>query len=350
MKNIIYSTLTVLLLLQGCGDDSIKKTNDANISGNGEDLNANPTENNGSVTRGTVETATADDLETFPEARFIDLPIVPTFTRVGVDIVKETKSNLYWQDNEEAKETIKTFSKAEEYCSNLTLNSGDLSLSNWRVPTYKELMTLINYDREQPAIYDEFVYTAREYYWSSTPSARSQSRSTGTSKAWAVGFRYGNTGEGYVDGFVTSNKHVRCVSDEFANKRVLDVNFTRENNIVTDHIHKLEWQDEVETKTALYDFNDAQDYCSALSLNAKTDWKVPSVKELLSIHDVSDFDSASYNQFFYTAYNKPYRTRKPRASLYGWTLKFADGNIRNSGLTSRGSTFDYYVRCVRNSD
>ena len=343
MKYFIYS-VAVLLLLQGCGSDSAIDTNTTgtSTSGNGEDLNAEPSTSTEPTPTENTEPSTPTE-PTPVSIPVIDLPIVPTFERVGSDIVKETRSNLYWQDNEEAKTTIKNLPEAKEYCGSLTIDT----LTAWRVPTYKELMTLVNYDRDKPAIYDDFSYTEDKPYWSSTTAA-STIGGTGNSKSWAINFSTGNTGIDYDDVFATSQKHVRCVNDEFSNKRVADVNFTREDNIVTDHIYNLEWQDEVKTKVDKYDFTEAMAYCEGLDLNDKTDWKVPTMKELLSIHDVSDFDSATYNEFLYTAYNKPYRSSKERADIYGRTLRFSNGEIQNSGKTG-SHLFDYYVRCVRDS-
>lgn len=315
MKYLLY-TFSLALMFQGCGDSTKKTPSTSDVNG------------------------------TSSVGSFIDLPLNPTFSRVDSDIVKENRSNLYWQDNDAAKTTIKTLPAATSYCAGLTLSG----LTEWRLPTYKELMTLVTYDREKPAIYDTFVYTAKEEYWSSTTSARSVGTS-GTSKSWAIDFDLGSTRVDFFNGFTTSNKYVRCVNDSLSNKRVADVNFTRESNIVTDNIHNLEWQDEVGTKVNLYDFSEAQSYCSALTLDTKTGWRVPTIKELLSIHDVTDFDASTHNDFLYTAYNKPYRSSKERVGdTYGWTLTFADGKISYSGQTDSSTIFDYYVRCVRDKN
>jgi hypothetical protein len=78
-----------------------------------------------------------------------------------------------------------TWNEAIEYCKNLRLAGYD----DWRLPTVKELLTLVDYDRFNPAINPMFGGVA-SYYWSSTTNVDD------TSGAWYVDFSYG-----YVDGY-----------------------------------------------------------------------------------------------------------------------------------------------------
>jgi hypothetical protein len=333
MKYFIYS-ITVLLLLQGCGGDS----------GNGEDLNADPTENT-NVPLETTETI--ETVETIEEARFIDLPINPTFTRVNGNIVKEEQSNLYWQDNIAAKTTIEKFAQAESYCASLTLDEID----SWRLPTYNELLTIVNYERLQPSVYDTFQNTNDKEYWTQTEHAASESL-----YKWTIHFKRGKvhfvTGA-YPSHFSTTH-NVRCVSDEFANKRLKERDFSKSGDVVTDNIHGLLWQDALNTKVDKHSFLEADAYCDNLSLGGLTSgWRVPTVKELASLMKIEAYDPSIDGNFTSTAYNDAYWTSESQANgtasgsdTFKWDINFKDGVISTGGIEHE--SFDQYVRCVRN--
>jgi len=61
--------------------------------------------------------------------------------------------------------------------------------TNWRMPTRKELRSLVSYDRSNPVIDTTyFPNTASSSYWSSSPYAPN------SNVAWFVGFNFGNDG------------------------------------------------------------------------------------------------------------------------------------------------------------
>jgi len=110
-----------------------------------------------------------------------------------------TLVNLMWQDNKEAKTVRKNWNDAKDYCKKLNL----LGFNDWRLPTKKELETIVNRYRT-PAIKKEFNNISSSSYWSSTSSSTIR-----TQYAWFVNFYYGNVH--YND---KSNSHyIRCVRD-----------------------------------------------------------------------------------------------------------------------------------------
>jgi len=113
------------------------------------------------------------------------------------EIVTDKVTGLLWQDNAEAKTVPKNWEDAKLYCAELTLGShGD-----WRLPTRKELGTLIDYGRVSPAIDPVFDNVASNLYWSSTTVAG------GSSFAWFVNFY-----SGYPNSRTKTNSYyVRCV-------------------------------------------------------------------------------------------------------------------------------------------
>jgi hypothetical protein len=74
--------------------------------------------------------------------------------------------------------------------------------SDWRLPTIKELLSLVDYERFSPAIDTAFFKAESSWYWSSTPGASSPADC-----AWYVNFYYGYA---YVDGQL-STAFVRAV-------------------------------------------------------------------------------------------------------------------------------------------
>ena len=73
--------------------------------------------------------------------------------------------------------------------------------SDWRLPTIEELITLVNYNKINPAC--KLEDTEAGCYWSSTPNALN------FRDAWFVGFYYGSINLGNKSNFFL----VRCVRD-----------------------------------------------------------------------------------------------------------------------------------------
>ena len=90
------------------------------------------------------------------------------------------------------------------------LNTSDFGgYSDWRLPTEKELLYIINSGRDFPAInINYFPNTISSYYWSSTTRAKY------SDYAWSVDFGHGN--DNYIPksySFACFHRAVRCGSD-----------------------------------------------------------------------------------------------------------------------------------------
>jgi hypothetical protein len=111
---------------------------------------------------------------------------------IGTGTILDTKTNLTWQ--QPAPTGTYTWANAKTYCS--TLGTG------WRLPTIKELQTLVDYSRsDSPKIDSAFSGTVADHYWSSTVLAGSPS------SAWSLGFSDGLTGNPDLPVMI----YVRCV-------------------------------------------------------------------------------------------------------------------------------------------
>ena len=112
-------------------------------------------------------------------------------------IAKDSVTGLMWQDDNDAQTIKKDWEGAKAYCENLTLGG----YSDWRLPNIRELKSITDRTRANPAISPNFTAIASNDYWSSTTAA------SNSSYAWSVYFSYG-----YDDRFdKTSSSYVRCV-------------------------------------------------------------------------------------------------------------------------------------------
>ena len=105
-------------------------------------------------------------------------------------------TGLVWQSGENDTSKMK-FDWAKSYCESIKF----AGKAGWRLPTVKELLTLINYKKVDPATDFEFETIYPSYYWSSEVSASYDQR------IWAVNFKNGAVSP-YKRSYST---HVRCV-------------------------------------------------------------------------------------------------------------------------------------------
>lgn len=116
-----------------------------------------------------------------------------------------------------------------------------------------------------------------------------------------------------------------------------------DDGIVTDHKTGLQWQDDYGGAIKLDEWNDAIAYCENLSLGGYADWRLPNIRELLSIADRSRSDPA-IDPVFQSVSSGGYWSSTTFADSTGfaWYVYFYDGF---SAYNVKGD--DGYVRCVR---
>lgn len=126
-------------------------------------------------------------------------------------VVLDTKTGLRWQQMVSSPAT--KWTGALRYCKALSLGG---FTSGWRVPSMKELRTLVDESRYNPAI-DTTTFpgvasagspgSPATFFWSSTPVA------TFPIMAWYVDFYAGSAGHGVIDtkDAAGNTNLVRCV-------------------------------------------------------------------------------------------------------------------------------------------
>ncbi|MEA2072831.1 MAG: DUF1566 domain-containing protein [Campylobacterota bacterium] len=114
-------------------------------------------------------------------------------------------------------------------------------------------------------------------------------------------------------------------------------------DVVLDTTTSLLWQDAPENKDLTLTYYEAQDYCKKLEVKQYKDFRLPTLVELQSIIDYSNYKSAVLNGFNY-ADNETYWTTTPFAddSSEVWTINFKKGE-----RTVKGKHYTRNLRCVQ---
>ncbi|APW65230.1 MULTISPECIES: Lcl C-terminal domain-containing protein [Arcobacteraceae] len=108
-------------------------------------------------------------------------------------IIKDTNTNLLWEDTKEAKSIKRTFKQANDYCKNLELDGH----KNWKVPGFMPLFSLVDTKVYNPTLSKKFKYFVSDNYW--------------TSKT----FGHATSGEAFVINFLSGAFNRELMEDKF---------------------------------------------------------------------------------------------------------------------------------------
>ncbi len=210
----------------------------------------------------------------------------------------------------------------EDFISQLNSGSGFGGYTNWRMPTIKELKTLIDLGRFNKAIDPIFTSTSDNYYWSSITNAQLYEY------AWRV-----EPNNGYADiaGPKTQGYSVRAVRGE---QNPPETRFVDNNDgTITDTASCLQWQKAMMNETVngvyidIYNWQDALAASEKLSLAGHSDWRLPNKNELLSLVDYSRYVPAIEPVFVDTSFSSGFWSSTTYAYRpdYAWFSYFGDG-------------------------
>jgi len=124
-------------------------------------------------------------------------------------------------------------------------------------------------------------------------------------------------------------------------KRFVDNN----DGTITDNKTSLVWQQEDDGKRRNWD--EANEYAKGLELGGYSDWRLPTVAELVSIVDYSQYNPAIDTAFFPDTKFSYYWAGTTNAinTDYAYDVYFSDGYMGSSSKSGNG-----YVRCVRDGE
>jgi len=203
--------------------------------------------------------------------------------------------------------------------------------TGWRLPTKREMMSIVNFGAYSPAIDTTYFPTTKSMsYWSSTTGPYSPWG------AWVVDFK-----GGAVDYYESTNYvYVRCVlGGQYPTQSLID----NGNGTVTDNATGLMWQ---QGENVSVTWEDGLSLCEELSLGGHTDWRLPNIKELESLTSETRNNPAIDTSFFAYATASAYlssTTYTPVGSH--WDMYYV--NFNGGSVNTYGKSFSYNVRCVR---
>jgi len=129
---------------------------------------------------------------------------------------------------------------------------------------------------------------------------------------------------------------------------IANADFSRSDDIVTDNIRDLQWQDNIVGDKM--DWEDAINYCKNLNLGGYYNWRLPNINELKSIIDkskskpaiVSGFNNTSFDYYWSSTTHNEYTNN-------AWMVYFTYGNVDFDVKANSTSSLGHlnYVRCVR---
>lgn len=235
-----------------------------------------------------------------------------SYTNLNNGTVKDNNTQLIWQKTPINQRL--QFAEAKTYCGSLNLGG----LSNWRVPTIKELYSLADFRGEllkpeqgRPTPYIDTAVFDFSYpnppmvfagqYWSSTlyvkgPVMNGKNEGAfgfnfadGHIKAYGTGLDFftgkaaasNGLSNGPRDGKAPGN-YVRCVSGE-ENSYGVNAFVKHDDGTVSDTATGRVWQQADDGVRR--EWKEALAYCEGLELAGYKDWYLPNSKELQSIVD-----------------------------------------------------------------
>lgn len=235
------------------------------------------------------------------------------------------------------KDHLYTFKEAEVYVE--TLNRVKYGgRSNWRIPTLKELSTIIDFDESVPSVNTRlFPDQHPSFYWSSTLFLDDPDY------AWGVMFHQGEAYNHYkrIRFFVRAV----CVDEkglEFI-KKFSDPSVRFHDNgddTITDTANNIMWmkypavKGEGQNITNMHDLKDVRTMIGkTFSALGYSDWRIPNINELISIVDYSRRDPAIYPVFgSFIGYDCYFSSTVNHSNICMYVVYFKNGDFNTLGI------------------
>lgn len=302
------------------------------------------------------------------DAQYSGEPQSYTLLQGGI-MVQDNVTGLIWESKTDDKSIHDKDNKYTWYDSNRETNGGEAGtpgdgtdtedfinslnsakfggFSDWRLPTVKELSSLLNRDTSDPAVNTYFFPHIGSHVSYGNPYWTSDTDASDSNYAWCINF----DADGHVERTKKSESYaggllVMAVRGEayFAN------NFADNGNgTLTDVSTGLTWHQELNDDEVTWE--DALDYCENLTIAGYDDWRLPNVNELQSIVDYKKANpsvdgmlpviSGDFAGSYWSS------TTASSSVVYALTIDFNNGE---TGEEMKTHDFSALVRCVRDDE
>jgi Protein of unknown function (DUF1566)/Abnormal spindle-like microcephaly-assoc'd, ASPM-SPD-2-Hydin/YHYH protein len=199
----------------------------------------------------------------------------PSFTDNGNSTITDNVTGLMWQktDNGET-----TWENAVSNAASITTGGH----TDWRLPTPLEALSILNH-HSNPATFSTYFLDpasgAAGYWWTSDLFGASTTNVWCTNKGGGLGPKPKSE---TLSAGGTLRYHARYVRGTKANNGHNLVN--NNNGTITDTDTKLMW---TQVPSTAKSWNDALLYAEALTLGGSSDWRLPNIKELQSLVEIT---------------------------------------------------------------
>jgi hypothetical protein len=235
------------------------------------------------------------------------------------EIVTDNNTGLIWQRTFSINSN--SWKSAVSYCNGLVY----AGKADWRLPTRKELATLIDYGRYNPSV-DTFTFPSikSNNYWSSSFFVHD------TDDAWIV-----DSGKGSVVNIHKNNGgQVICVRGiDWTPVGIFEELAISGEVIVKDTATGLIWQKEY---SGVLTWVNALSYCENSNYAGYADWRLPNIEELKTLIDDSIIIPGAPSTDFWSSSSYVGDIR------FAWNMNLPEGQVDISVKTGQS-----YARCVR---
>lgn len=246
------------------------------------------------------------------------------YTDNGDGTITDNNTGLIWQKQDDGIARANGWDGVGSYCLYLRVGG----YSDWRLPSPIELISIVDYGIPYPKINTTYFPNTEGAYWTSTQWIRL------STNRWFVTFYDGLTGYDNA-----GNRMVRCVRGGQYAASFAD----NGDGTVTDNLTGLMWQ---QGEGNLKTWADALSYCNGLSLGGQSDWRLPNIKELQSITDLTAQHPAIDTAYFPNTHSEWYWSSTTTESNTGsaMAVDFEYGEVYPR---DKANYHTYYARCVR---
>ncbi len=218
-------------------------------------------------------------------------------------------------------------------------NDGYGGFTDWRMPTVKELSTLLNHINSSLIDDIYFPQTISNSHWTATSYAGNPAQ------AWSISFSYGFALP--RDKTVDQAFAIRAVRGQLSEATASYVD--NGDGTLTDDHSRLMWRkDSVDSSTGL-SWQGALAACETMDFANHSDWRLPNRNELQSLADYASFDPTVDAAFSNTEsslyWSSTTDLKKPDMA---WLVSFQYGLVVSNNIWTEYSKMDeHFVRCLR---